>query len=53
MIYTRGNRADYDRWRDEYGAKGWGFDEVLPYFVRSEGNTARCCSVRVSPRPSC
>lgn len=38
MIYTRGNRVDYDRWRDEYGAQGWGFDEVLPYFVRSEGN---------------
>lgn len=39
MIYTRGNRADYDRWRDQYGATGWGFRDVLPYFVRSEGNT--------------
>jgi choline dehydrogenase len=38
MIYSRGNRADYDRWRDDYGAQGWGFDDVLPYFVRSEGN---------------
>lgn len=38
MIYSRGNRADYDRWRDEYGAAGWGFDDVLPYFIRSEGN---------------
>jgi choline dehydrogenase len=38
MIYSRGNRADYDRWRDEYGARGWGFDDVLPYFVRSERN---------------
>ncbi|WP_341924665.1 GMC family oxidoreductase N-terminal domain-containing protein [Nocardioides psychrotolerans] len=39
MIYIRGNRADYDSWRDQYGAEGWGFDDVLPYFVKSEGNT--------------
>lgn len=38
MIYSRGNRADYDRWRDEYDLSGWGFEDVLPYFVRSEGN---------------
>ena len=39
MIYIRGNRADYDTWRDEYGATGWGYDDVLPYFIRAEGNT--------------
>lgn len=39
MIYIRGNRADYDTWRDEYGATGWGWDDVLPYFVRAERNT--------------
>jgi choline dehydrogenase len=39
MIYIRGNRADYDTWRDAHGAAGWGYDDVLPYFVRSEGNT--------------
>ena len=39
MIYIRGNRVDYDSWRDQYGATGWGFDDVLPYFVKSEGNT--------------
>ncbi|MEJ7832262.1 MAG: GMC family oxidoreductase N-terminal domain-containing protein [Nocardioides sp.] len=39
MIYIRGNRADYDSWRDQYGAAGWGFDDVLPYFLRSEANT--------------
>ena len=38
MIYIRGNRADYDGWRDAHGATGWGYEDVLPYFVRSEGN---------------
>ncbi|MGH3474338.1 MAG: GMC family oxidoreductase [Aeromicrobium sp.] len=39
MIYIRGNRADYDEWRDAYGAGGWGYDDVLPYFIKAEGNT--------------
>ncbi len=38
MIYIRGNRLDYDQWRDEHGAGGWGYADVLPYFLRSEGN---------------
>ena len=36
MLYVRGHRADYDGWRDEAGCGGWGWDDVLPYFVRSE-----------------
>jgi choline dehydrogenase len=39
MIYIRGNRADYDGWRDQYGATGWGYDDCLPYFVKAEDNT--------------
>jgi choline dehydrogenase len=38
MIYIRGHRADYDGWRDAHGAEGWGYADVLPYFVRAEGN---------------
>ncbi|KHL19235.1 choline dehydrogenase [Mumia flava] len=38
MIYIRGNAHDYDTWRDAYGASGWGYDDVLPYFVRAEHN---------------
>jgi choline dehydrogenase len=37
MIYIRGNRADYDGWAAG-GAPGWSYDEVLPYFKRSEDN---------------
>jgi choline dehydrogenase-like flavoprotein len=37
MIYIRGNRADYDGWAAG-GAQGWSYDEVLPYFKRSEDN---------------
>ncbi|MGO8905147.1 MAG: GMC family oxidoreductase [Solirubrobacteraceae bacterium] len=37
MVYIRGNRADYDEWA-AMGAEGWGYDDVLPYFRRSEDN---------------
>lgn len=39
MIYIRGNHADYDTWRDEYGATGWGHADVLPYFIKAENNS--------------
>ena len=35
MIYMRGQAADYDGWR-QMGCTGWGWDDVLPYFVRAE-----------------
>lgn len=38
MIYIRGNRNDYDAWRDEFGCTGWGYRELLPYFLRAEDN---------------
>jgi choline dehydrogenase len=40
MVYMRGNRGDYDGWRD-LGNAGWGYDDVLPLFKRSENNQAR------------
>jgi len=35
MLYLRGQAADYDRWR-QTGLTGWGWDDVLPYFKKSE-----------------
>ena len=37
LIYIRGQREDYDHWA-ALGNTGWGYDEVLPYFVKSECN---------------
>ena len=39
MIYIRGSRYDYNSWRDEYGCEGWGYTDLLPYFLRAEGNS--------------
>jgi len=35
MIYMRGQRSDYDHWA-QLGNRGWGWDDVLPVFKRSE-----------------
>ncbi|MDF3931865.1 GMC family oxidoreductase [Pseudomonas citronellolis] len=37
MIYIRGHASDYDRWA-ELGCEGWSWQEVLPFFRKSEGN---------------
>jgi choline dehydrogenase len=39
MIYIRGNREDYDTWRDDYGCTGWGYADLMPYFLRAEDNS--------------
>jgi choline dehydrogenase len=37
MVYIRGQREDFDDWA-ALGNPGWGYDEVLPWFMKSEDN---------------
>ena len=39
MIYMRGQARDYDRWR-QFGLPGWSWDDVLPFFRKSEDHYA-------------
>ncbi|MDE0779206.1 MAG: GMC family oxidoreductase N-terminal domain-containing protein [Alphaproteobacteria bacterium] len=39
MIYMRGQSRDYDQWR-QLGNTGWGWDDVMPYFLKSEDQAA-------------
>jgi choline dehydrogenase-like flavoprotein len=39
MLYLRGQRRDYDRWR-QMGLEGWGWDDVFPVFKRHEDHFA-------------
>ena len=45
MIFARGHRSSYDAWTKS-GAKGWGFDDLLPYFKRSENAPGRDPALR-------
>ena len=40
MLYVRGQSQDYDTWA-QLGNRGWSFDDVLPYFKKSENNVDR------------
>jgi len=37
LVYVRGNALDFEHWKEEEGASGWGYADVLPYFKRAEG----------------
>ncbi|KAI1201403.1 GMC oxidoreductase-domain-containing protein [Nemania serpens] len=53
LCWTRGSAADYDAWRN-LGNPGWGWTDLLPYFLKSENYTAHSdaspqSSLRMSP----
>lgn len=50
LNFVRGHRASYDAWVDQ-GAKGWGFDDLLPYFKRTETTEGRDPELRGTDGP--
>lgn len=50
LYHLRGHRSSYDVWPG-LGAPGWGFDDLLPYFRRSESARGRDASVRGTDGP--
>ena len=41
LVYSRGQREDFDDW-EQMGNPGWGYDDILPYFKRSERRVGSC-----------
>jgi choline dehydrogenase len=50
MLYIRGQRADYDGWR-QLGCEGWAWDDVLPYFRRSQNQERGACDIHAVGGP--
>ena len=50
LNFLRGHRSSYDAWVEQ-GATGWGFDDLLPYFRRSETTTGRDTTLRGTDGP--
>ncbi|KAI0871548.1 GMC oxidoreductase-domain-containing protein [Hypoxylon argillaceum] len=52
LCWTRGSAADYDAWRN-LGNPGWGWTDLLPYFLKSENYTMHAdASLHISPAHS-
>ena len=52
MVYIRGQAEDFDHWR-QLGNAGWSFDDVLPYFKRSEHQTRGADAFHGTGGPLC
>jgi choline dehydrogenase len=51
LVYMRGNRQDFDRWR-AMGIPGWGYDDLLPYFKNSSPRRITIAAITVTTAPS-
>lgn len=55
QVYMRGRPADYDEWdqvlRGNNDRVGWGWDDVLPHFVRMENNNRLCNALHGTDGP--
>ena len=52
LVFLRGDPSDYDGW-EALGAKGWGYQDVLPYFKRMEHNVRGADAYRAQGGPMC
>ena len=52
MVYIRGQAEDFDHWR-QLGNTGWSFEDVLPYFKRSEHQVRGTDGVHGTGGPLC
>src|SRR5439155_5751322 len=52
MVYIRGQAEDFDYWR-QLGNTGWSYDDVLPYFRRSEHQTRGTDAFHATGGPLC
>jgi choline dehydrogenase len=50
MLYVRGQPSDYDGWR-QMGNAGWGWDDVLPFFRKSENQERGACDLHAVGGP--
>jgi len=50
LLYIRGQHADYDQWR-QLGCEGWAWDDVLPYFRRSQNQERGDCDFHAAGGP--
>ncbi|KAI8616715.1 hypothetical protein BC830DRAFT_1167581 [Chytriomyces sp. MP71] len=51
MLYVRGNKEDFNEWESKHGCKGWSFNKILPYFLKSEGCLVDPADVDASHAP--
>jgi choline dehydrogenase len=50
MLYVRGQQADYDGWR-QLGCEGWAWDDVLPWFRKSQNQERGACDLHATGGP--